>query len=451
MRSFKIKKYGFKRERSLGSKIRWTLFILLLYRVLSHVPLPFVDNTYVKDMLDLSGSLGIFNTLTGGNLSNMSVVALGITPYITASIVLQLMGVLIPSIAEMQKDGSTGRKQLNRITTVMAVVLGLLQSVFMMIGYGKNGLLSTYTWYTVLVCACIMTLGVFVLSWFGNLIQEHFFGNGVSLILTIGILCSYLDDGETFAKALKITDQEVLTVFAVIAGFLCIVFLFGFAAWLNYCEKRIKVTYSAKLALNQSEQAERVSIIPLKLIGGSVVPVIFASTILALPSLIQSFTGTDIIWLRVFNTNYWFSEEVPWASVGMFLYFGMIIWFSYYYQTLNMNEPEIADNIRKHGGVIAGVRPGIDTENYLRDEMHTLTFLGGVGMCLVAFVPIAANAFFDIPSLSFLGTSIIIIVSSVFEVCGKYKAEKRGLKYVKKNKKKRMFRKRGGQNEVAKA
>lgn len=441
MKIRRIKKYGAKKERSLGYKITWTVFLLFLYRVLSHIPLPFVDSSYVKNMLNVNGSLGVFNTLTGGNLANMSVVALGITPYITASIVLQLMGVLIPSLAEMQKDGSTGKKRMNQITIVLSVILGLLQSVFMMMGYGKNGLLSTYAWYTVAICAGLMTVGVFVLAWFGQLIQERFFGNGVSLILTAGILCSFLEDSETFVKALKVTDDVPMTVLYTSFGVLGVVFLFGFSAWLNYCEKRIQVVYSSKVAVNQTEEAVKTSIIPLKLIGGSVVPVIFASTILGLPALIQSFTGTDVKWLWMFNTSHWLSADAPWASIGILFYFALIIWFGYYYQMLNMNEAEIALNLRKHGGVIAGVRPGTDTEKYLHDEMRYLTMLGGIGMCFIAFVPIAANVFFQISSLSFLGTSIIIVVSSLGEIYGQFKAAKRGNQYIKSRKGKKHVRK----------
>lgn len=437
MKVRKIRKYGAKKERSLRSKIAWTMFLLFLYRVLSHVPLPFVDSTYVKSMLNVNGSLGVFNTLTGGNLANMSVVALGITPYITASIVLQLMGVLITPLAEMQKDGSTGRKYLNRITIILAVILGGLQSVFMMIGYGKGGLLSTYTWYTVGTCALLMTAGVFILAWFGHMIQEHFFGNGVSLILTVGILCSYLMDGETFVNTLMVEDDTVRSVLYVFLGLFGVALLFGFSIWLNYCEKRIPVVYSGKLLVGGVEESSKVSVIPLKLIAGSVVPVIFASTILGLPGLIQSFTGTDVKWLWMFNTNRWLSADAPWASIGILFYFVMIIWFGYYYQMLNMNEAELAMNLRRHGGVIAGVRPGPDTEQYLRHEMRYLTVLGGIGMCIVAFVPIAANAFLHIPSLSFLGTSIIIVVSSMTEVHGKYKAARRDNRYrISRSKKK---------------
>lgn len=446
----KLKKYGRKQERSLFRNMLYTFLILLLYRFLSHVPLPFVDADAISSLIDTNGSLGLLNTLTGGNLENMSVMALGITPYITASIVLQLLGVLFPKLSEMQKDGSTGKKKYTRITIVFGSVLGLLQSVFMLIGYSRNGLLSTDKWYAIAICSVLMTLGVFLLSFMGDMVQEHFFGNGISLILAVGILCSYLNDGETLFDVLTADRKWTKAALACGIAVMAIIALFAFTVWMNYCEKRIRVNYSRKVSKNGGSYGSQISIIPLRLIGGSVVPVIFASSLITLPALIQSFTGTDVKWLHVFDMNHWFSADEWWANLGLFLYFAMILWFSYYYQSLNLNEVEIAENMQKQGGMISGIRPGKPTEEYLKSQMRYLTLLGGIGLCLIACVPIFVSSVLHISRLSFLGTSVIIVVSVIMETWSQYKADSRGVRYTKNKRKPVLFSQKGGRKYARK-
>lgn len=428
------------KQMSFKKRLIFTVVLLLLYRLCSHIPLPFVDSDYVKALIGMNGSLGLLNTLTGGNLANMSIVALGITPYITASIVLQLMGVLIPSLAEMQRDGSTGQEKFKRINIVLAVILGLLQSGAMMYGYGESGILKPYTWYSVLIPTVIMTVSVFALSFIGQYITDHLFGNGVSLLLVTGILCSYLSDGQVLYSVLTHKYKLQYQIIACTIAVLIIIVLFAFTVWLNTCEKKIRVNNSAKVSMGC---AKSVSVIPLKLIGGSVVPVIFASTILTVPSYIQLFGKVNAKWFDIFNTSCWLKPDEWWASAGVGIYFLMIIGFSYYYQSLNLNEREIADNLKRSGSSIIGVRPGHDTEAYLHKNMKCMTFLGGIGLCIVAFIPIVLSVTVGVTNLSFAGTSIIIVVAVVEETYRKYQTEKYGHvyrtgKFGRKNRRKRV-------------
>ena len=416
-----------KQQMSFRKRFGLMILCLILYRLCSHIPLPFVDTNYVQSLIGSNGSLGLLNTLTGGNLANMSIVALGITPYITASIVLQLLGVLIPALADMQKDGSTGQDKFKKITMVLAAIFGFVQSLFMMVGYGKQGILSSYTWYSVLIPTVILTLSVFGLSFMGQYISDHLFGNGISLLLVTGILCSYLSDGQTLYSVITYNKELSMQIVSCVIAMLVVILLFAFTIWLNSCEKRIHVNYSARVGMGN--MAKQKSVIPLKLIGGGVVPVIFASTILTIPAYIQMFVGKDIKWLHIVNTSRWLSLDEWWANIGIVLYFVMIIGFSYYYQSLNLNEREIADNLKRAGGSIVGVRPGRDTELYLRNHMKYLTFSGGIGLCVISFVPIVLSTQLGIPNLSFLGTSIIIVVSVIDETYLKYKTEKMGASY----------------------
>ena len=415
-----------KRDLTFHQRVLGTLGLLFLYRLLSHVPLPFVNADVVQALISGDAGLKLFDMLTGGNLGNMSVVALGITPYITASILMQLLGVLIPSLAKMQREGSTGQKQYKRISLVLAVVLGGFQSVGMVYGYGKQGVLSDFTWYTVLIPAAIMVMGVFVLSYMGQYIDDHFFGNGISLLLACGILCSYVEDAIVLGTALTSGKTLSVSVLVCVLAALFVFFLFVFTTWLTVCEKRIPVTYATKLSGGSLKQSGE---IPLKLIGGSVVPIIFASSIITFPSLIQSFFGTDVKWLRMFDMNHWLNPKEPFASAGLGLYLLLIVWFSYYYQALNLNEQEIALQLKQRGGVIPGIRPGLSTEVYLQKQMRWLTLLGGLCLCVIAVLPLLVSKGIQVSSLSFFGTSIIITVSVIYETKERYVSESQAGRY----------------------
>lgn len=417
-----VKKQQGYRMISLREKVFFTILILVVYRLLAHIPLPFVNAEYMKAMIDKNTALSFFNALTGGSFEAMSWMALGVGPYITASIVLQLMSVVIPRLADLQKEGATGRQFIERLTLVLGGALGFLQAVVMTWGYGKQGLLVDYTWYTVLIPAVLMTLGVFVLSFAGQLITEKFFGNGISLILLTGIVATYFADANSLytvlAKGRSMEMGVLLCSIACVVVFL----LFGFSFYLNFCEKKIPVTYSQKLSTSYGTQ-KQTSVIPLKLLSGSVVPIIFASTILAIPGFIQSFTGKQIAWFAIFDSGQWFQADKPWASIGVVLYCLMIVWFSYYYNHLNLNEVELAQNLKKQGGYICGVRPGKETCDYLKSQLRAMAFLGSLGLCVIALIPVLIMNFLHIPRLAFLGTSIIITVSVLVETQSRFATE----------------------------
>lgn len=407
---------------TLREKIIYTVLILIGFRFLAHIPLPFVNSSYISSMISGNGSLTFFNALTGGGFEDMSLMALGITPYISASIVVQLMGIVIPKLGEMQKDGATGQKQIKKINLILSAVLAFVQAICMTWRFGDSGLLTKYTWYTVLIPAVLMTIGVFVLAFAGQQIEKHFFGNGISLILLVGILASYFGDANSLYDAIKVTNSVSKTVLHVAIAVVAVIALLWFAYYLNYCEKDIKVTYTQKVAAN-GESGSHQAVIPLKLLSGSVVPIIFASSIITLPALIEGFTGSDIKWLWIFNSTKWFKADCPWASIGVVLYCIMIIGFSYYYNHLNLNEIELAQNLQRYGGFINGVRPGKSTAVYLKRQMKYMTFLGGLGLCVIAIVPTILTSMLNISRLSFLGTSIIITVSVIVESKAKFFAE----------------------------
>ena len=275
-----------------------------------------------------------------------------------------------------------------------------------------------------------MTIGVFLLSWSGQIISERFFGNGISLILATGILASYLSDVGlvyevvAYGKSIPVIIVECIVVVLVVTA------LFAFTYWLTVCEKRIAVTYSRRVAGNGGMMSGQRSVIPLKMVAGSVVPIIFASSIITLPSLIQTLTKTGYKIFWIFNSSYWFDKTRPWASIGVIIYCLLIIGFSYYYNQLNLNEVEIANNLRKHGGYINGIRPGKPTELYLKSQLKYLTLLGALGLCVIALVPNIVTSLWNISKLSFLGTSIIITVSVINETKEAFLSERLGGAYM---------------------
>lgn len=415
-----MKVYGRKHDLKLWQKILFTVLILVGYRLLSHVPLPYVNHKMLAEMAEMNRSMGMLNLLTGGNLETMSIVALGISPYITASIVIQLLGVVFTRINEIQREGHAGQEKIKRITMLLGIILGGLQSVVMMWSYGWRGLLQEMTWYSILIPAAIMTLGVVILSFAGELITKKLFGNGISLILVTGILCSYPQDMYMLIAALINGRTAAGAVVNVVGCAIIMIVLLAFTVWLLVCEKHIHVTYSSKVKTASADD----SMIPLKLVGGGVIPIIFASSILTIPLLIQNLCRAHWKVFDIFDMTMWLNPDEWWASAGMLLYFLMIVGFGHYYQQMTINESELALNLKKRGGVVDGIRPGKPTEEYLHRQMYYLTVMGSLGLCIVAFIPIAMTAVLGLNHLSLFGTSLVIVVSVILEIDQKLRAEK---------------------------
>lgn len=423
-----MKGYKPKKEFTLKQKVLGSLLCLLLYRLLSFVPLPFVNPDYIQALIGANGSLGLLNVLSGGSLGNMSLMALGIGPWITASIVLQLIGVAFPSFGDLNKDAD-GKKTYKRITFIAAVTFAFAESVGLMIGYGRQGFLTEYAWYTVLVPSLLMMLGTGILSLMGWYMDEKLFGNGTSLILTTGILCSYISDGT--AVGVVLTNKKSLPVgmLLCILALIALFTLFLYTVFVSSCEKRIPVVYAKQAA---GGNMKNTTIIPLKLLSGGVVPVIFASSIVTFPALAASAVGAQAQWLNVFNTNYWLNIHYPWASIGFVLYVVLIIGFSYFCQVMYVNPMELSENLKKSGGTVPGVRPGKPTSDYIISQAKWLTALGGIFLSVIAAVPMLVSSVLGVGNLSFLGTSILIAVSTINETWNTWKMANVSKSYEKK-------------------
>lgn len=419
---FKLLRNAFKVEE-VRKKLIYTFLMLLVIRFGSVLPIPGVNTSYFADLfksLSSSDAFGWFNTMTGGSFTDLSVFALSITPYITSSIIMQLLTVAIPKLEELQKDGEEGRKKIAEYTRYVTVVLALIESAAMAIGFGGSGLLYNYNVGSIIVCIVTMTTGSALLMWIGERITENGVGNGISVVLLFNILSSLPDDlGSLYTTFIRNENVAVGVVMAVII-IACVAAMVVFAIVLNDATRNIPVQYSRKM------QGRRLvgngqSVIPLKVNTAGVIPVIFASSIMSVPTMIAQFLNVDYssiggkILLLLNSGNWCRPDGYTWANIGLVIYLVLIILFAYFYTSITFNPLEVANNMKKSGGFIPGMRPGKQTSYYLNRILSYIILIGAAGLCIIAFVPILVSGVFGLGHLSFLGTSLLIIVAVVIE------------------------------------
>ncbi|MDY3817804.1 MAG: preprotein translocase subunit SecY [Lachnospiraceae bacterium] len=407
--------------KDIRKRMFFTLIMLFVIRLGSQIPVPGVNGELFKEwrQSQSSDAFSFFSAVTGGSFEDMSIFALNITPYITSSIIIQLMTIAIPALEEMHKDGEEGRKKLTAITRYVTVGLALMQSVAMAIGFGRQGYLYDYTWWSVIEIAAILTAGSAVLMWIGERITEKGVGNGISIVLTINIISRIPNDlgalGSQFIAGKKIA-QGVLAAAIIIAVLL---FVVVFVDILQNAERRIPVQYSRKIQ-GRKQVGGQGSVIPLKVNTAGVIPIIFAQSIMQFPLVIATLlgkmngTGIGSKILNGLNQSNWCDPSQPVYTIGLVVYIILIVAFAYFYTSITFNPLEIADNMKKQGGFIPGIRPGKPTSDYLNSILGYIIFIGAVGLSICAFIPIFFNGVFN-ASVSFAGTSIIIIVGVIVE------------------------------------
>ena len=361
----------------------------------------------------------MFNAFTGGSFEQMSIFALSITPYITSSIIMQLLTIAIPKLEEMQKEGEDGRKKIVAITRYLTVALALIESLAMAVGFGRQGLLVEYNFVNAAIVVLTLTAGSAFLMWIGERITEKGVGNGISIVLVINIISRIPSDMtslfEQFVKGKPIASAAL----AVVIILAIIVALVVFVVILQSGERRIAVQYSQKVVGRRTYGGQSTNI-PLKVNTAGVIPIIFASSLMQFPVVIASFMGkgngsgigSEI--LRGLNQSNWCNPEQLKYTWGLLLYIVLTVFFAYFYTSITFNPLEIANNMKKSGGFIPGIRPGKPTVEYLTKILNYIIFIGACGLVLVQVVPILFNGWLG-AKVSFGGTSLIIIVSVVLE------------------------------------
>ncbi len=409
------------KDKEIRKKLLYTFMMLVVIRFGSELPIPGVNTSYFKDFFarQSGDAFNFFDAMTGGSFTSMSVLALSITPYITSSIIMQLLTIAIPKLEEMQREGEDGRKKIAEYTRYLTVALALLESTAMAVGFGGQGLLIDYNFWSVVVAVMTMTAGSAFLMWIGERITEKGVGNGISIVLLFNIVSSLPQDVSSLYNTFmngRIIAVQVVALLMIIA---VIVAMVVFVVYLQDGERRIPVQYSKKM-VGRKMVGGQSSHIPLKVNTAGVIPVIFASSILSFPVVIAQFFNPDYSTipgkiLMMLNQSSWFRPEMPWYSVGLVIYIVLIVLFAYFYTSITFNPLEVANNMKKSGGFIPGIRPGKPTSEYLDKILNYIIFVGAVGLIIISVIPIMISGVFGVSRLSFLGTSLIIIVSVILE------------------------------------
>jgi preprotein translocase subunit SecY len=437
------------KNKDMQKRLLIVLGIIIAYRFLAHIPVPLAEPTQLKEVINsvVGGSDfgGFLNLLSGGALAQFSIVLVGMSPFITASIITQLLTKAIPSLEELHKDGESGRRKINQWTRMLAVPLAIVQSIAFIyilrqtVLAGNTTALGDPTPIEWVVAVTAMTAGSMLLMWLGELITEQGIGNGISLIIFAGIISQLPNTLATIGNSLFDTSQGALSVFGwfnipvnplafwvtlgvAIASLLVLYMLVK----INEAQRIITINYAKRVQGNSSYGGVK-SILPVKLIAAGVIPVIFAVAFLSLPAFIGQVikaTGNPAYLELANNLITWFQTPQPGAFTGDTLsalvypvsYFVLVILFTYFYTGIVFNANEIAENLQKQGGFVEGVRPGIQTEKYLSRTVNRLILFGSIALGLIAVMPFGAEYIFaqlgvNASNLAIGGTGLLIVVS----------------------------------------
>ena len=410
---FKLLKEAFQ-TKDIRSRIFFTLALLIVFRIGTHITVPGVDAAAIQNLAS-TGLFSLLNTFGGGALSQYSIFALGVSPYITASIVVQLLQMdIIPKFTEWSKQGEVGRRKLNQVTKYLAVFLAFVQSIGISIGFNQLsnlGLIKNPGITTYLIIALIMTAGSMFVIFIGDSITQHGIGNGTSLIIFSGIVARIPVDLMTFyqERFVDAGDQLISNIIFAVALLVAMVLLIIFVVFIQQAERRIPIQYS-KRATGSNQAAH----LPLKINSAGVIPVIFASSFMMTPQTILGFFAANhsgATWYTVLNTLFNFREPI-----GAVIYTILIIVFTYFYALIQINPEKMAENLQRSGAYIPSVRPGKGTEDYITSMLMRLSTVGALFLGLIALLPIIASSLWNLPdSLALGGTSLLIVVGTALD------------------------------------
>jgi preprotein translocase subunit SecY len=391
------------RVPELRRKLMFTAVIITLYRLGCFVPLPGVNREALGQGLDTGGNAitGLFGVFTGGAFNNLSVFALGIMPYITASIVMQLMTVAVPRLQELAKEGETGQQKITQYTRFFTLALALVQSLAMLLFFRSGQFPGVMTEATVIdsyLIVITLTAGTMLIMWLGELISQRGLGNGISLIISAAIL----SQAPTAIQSLW-ESGNVLNI--VILGLLAVLIIAGIV-FVNEGQRRIPITYAKRQVGRRMSQGGS-TYLPLKVNMAGVIPIIFASSLLIFPVILAQFAGNDPSTILGRIANFF----TPGNSPYLILYALLVLMFTYFYTAVQFNPIEHADNLKKSGGYIPGIRPGQPTAVYLNTVLTRITLFGAFFLAAIAVLPYFITAGLDLPNQIFLGgTSMLIVV-----------------------------------------
>ena len=411
----------------LRKKLLFTLLIIIVFRIGSVIPVPFIDTQALQNAMEhtvnsgeSSNMIGYLDTISGGAFSNATIFAMGITPYINSSIIIQLLCVAIPALERLSKEGEAGRKKIGAITRYVTVALGLIQGTAYFF-YLKNSGITSYNSgfeiiFTAIVIVLVFTAGTALMMWLGEQINKYGVGNGISILLFAGIIArlpktvyyisEYWKQALGTGEAGEANPIKFVWIILWVVLFLGVVWLITF---MQDSERRIPIQY-AKRVVGRKMYGGQSSHLPIKVALGGVLPIIFASSILSIPGTINLFVGAESGFWKGFADAF---SQSSWLYIG--LYFILILMFAYFYTTIQYNPIEMANNLKSNNGTVPGIRPGAPTAAYIKKILSRITLIGALFLSVIAIFPLVYCKLTDLALLSLSGTSIIIIVGVALE------------------------------------
>lgn len=398
------------RYSDLRNKVLVVVGLLLLTRLLAHIPLPGVDLARLQAFFQGNQAFGLLNMFSGGSMSNFSIILMGVGPYITSSIVFQLLGMIIPSIEQIQKEGEAGKQKITQWTRMATIPFAIIQAYAMLVILRSQGIIDTWTIFDLAVMLISVCGGTMLLMWLGEIISEKGIGNGLSLIIALGILSGFPEQIRNTAALLGTGDPT--KIFGVIAFAVIFIITIAGVIFVQEGQRNIPVSYAKRTRLSTSSGVS--THLPIRVNIAGVIPIIFAMSLMVVPGVISKYlSSARTEWVAhsakfvgdLFTNNLFYG----------FAYFILVFLFTYFYTSIVFKPSEIAENLQKQSGYVPGIRPGTETREYLNNVITRITLFGAVFLGIIAVLPFIVQAATHITTVALGGTGILIIVSVVVE------------------------------------
>ncbi|HPI66547.1 MAG TPA: preprotein translocase subunit SecY [Candidatus Paceibacterota bacterium] len=404
-------------DKILRSRILFILGALIVFRLLSAIPIPGVDILKLQNFINNNQFLGVLNIFSGGGLSTLSIIMLGVGPYVTGSIIMQLLTMMSPRLKAMyQEDGEIGRKKFNQISRLITVPLALVQGLALLSFLGKQGILGDMSIFGMITNISVVVAGSMLIMWIGELMSEFGIGNGVSIIIFAGIVASIPTALSQFLFTFDIANLPTYILFLIIGALIV-----AGVVIVSEAERPVPVTY-AKQIRGEHVSGGTQTYLPIRVNQAGVIPIIFALSILLFPQMIGSFlaTSTNAVLVSISNGLMWFVNNTWLYSL---VYFILVFLFTYFYTAVTFDPEQISTNLQKNGAFIPGIRPGPSTKEYLSKILNRTTMMGAVFLGVIAVLPLVMKSITGITSFSIGGTSLLIVVSVVLDLIKKTDAQ----------------------------
>lgn len=390
----------------LRKKILFTFFIIIIFRFLAHVPVPGVNVEAIKSLVSSNDLLGLYNVLSGGGFKNFSIITLGLGPYINASIIIQLFTSIIPKLEALTKEGEAGKQKINQYTRILTIPIAILQGYGMYFLLNKSGVIPPLNPFSLLILIATFTAGAMVLVWLGDLVTEYGVGNGISLLIFVGIISTmplqiYQFLSTAGSQDIFMVGAFIVLTLAVVIGVILV----------NEGIRNIPIEYGRRGTKSQ----KITNYLPIKINQAGVIPIIFAVSVVLLPAILAGpliATGNSFL---VSVGQFLAKNYGQHAFLYNFTYFWLVVGFTFFYTFVQFNPEKVSDDIKKNGGFIPGIRPGKATKDYLQSVVIKLTLFGSAFLGIIAILPYLLQLFTNINSINIGGTSLLIVVSVVLE------------------------------------